>query len=72
MEAYPKYNRIAEVLEEQGRSQKWLAQKLSISTNALNNLCQQRSQPSLPRLFEIAEILSVDPCTLIHKRIKKK
>lgn len=72
MEALPKYNRIVDVLNEQGRSQKWLAQKLGISANALNNLCLQRSQPSLARLFEIAGLLDVSPCDLISKDYKPK
>lgn len=66
MERYPKYNRITEVLKQKHKSQKWLAEKLGISTNAMNNLCTQRSQ-SLQKLFEIAEILEVDVCELINK-----
>jgi len=60
-----KLNRITEVLREKERSQRWLARKLSISANAMNNLCTQKSQ-SLARLFEIAEILGVSVTELIN------
>jgi len=72
MEISRKYNRISEVLAQQGRSQKWLAQQLGISNNAMNSLCTQKSQPTLQRLMEIAQILSVDPCELLDKSILQK
>lgn len=69
MEPYPKYNRIAEVLKEKHKSQRWLAEQLGISANAMNNLCTQRSQ-SIQKLFEIAEILGVGVCDLINTDYK--
>lgn len=69
MDRLPKYNRIADVLRQKQKSQRWLAEQLGISTNALNNLCTQRSQ-SLQKLFEIAEILGVDVCELINTDYK--
>ncbi len=61
----PKLNRVADVLKAQGRSQKWLADKLGISTNAMHNICSQQSQ-SLERLFEIADVLGVSVLELIN------
>jgi putative transcriptional regulator len=58
-------NRIKEVLEEKGIKQKWLAEKLGKSYNMLNSYVQNRRQPSLDILNEIAEILDVDIRTLI-------
>ena len=58
-------NRIKEVLEDQGRSQKWLAGKLGKSYNMVNAYVQNRQQPRLEVLFEIAEILQVKPKELI-------
>ena len=58
-------NRIKEVLEDQGRSQKWLAAKLGKSYNMVNAYVQNRQQPRLEVLFEIAEILDVQPKDLI-------
>lgn len=53
-------NRIKEVLEDQGRSQRWLADKLGKSYNMVNAYVQNRQQPRLEILYEIAELLSVD------------
>ena len=58
-------NRIKEVLEDQGRSQKWLAGKLGKSYNMVNSYAQNRQQPRLEVLSEIAQILDVDVCELI-------
>ena len=61
-------NRIKEVLEDQGRSQKWLATKLGKSYNMVNAYVQNRQQPRLEVLFEIAEILDVQPKDLIQEK----
>ena len=53
-------NCIKEVLEYQGRSQRWLAVKLGKSYNMVNAYVQNRQQPRIEVLFEIAELLSVD------------
>ena len=53
-------NRIKEVLEDQGRSQRWLADKLGKSYNMVNAYVQNRQQPRLEVLNEIANILDVD------------
>ena len=58
-------NRIKEVLDEKGIKQKWLAERLGKSYNMLNGYCQNRRQPSLETLYEIAIILDVDVKALI-------
>ena len=58
-------NRIKEVLEEQGRSQKWLAAQIGKSYNMVNAYVQNRQQPRLEVLNEIANILDVDVRQLI-------
>ena len=58
-------NRIKEVLEEKGIKQIWLAEKLGKSFNTVNSYVQNRQQPRLEVLFEIAKILEVDPKELI-------
>ena len=58
-------NRIKEVLEEKGIKQIWLADKLGKSFNTVNSYVQNRQQPRLEVLFEIAKILEVDPKELI-------
>ncbi|MGO2357204.1 helix-turn-helix domain-containing protein [Mesonia sp.] len=58
-------NRIKEVLKEKGIKQVWLAEQLGKSFNTLNGYVQNRHQPSLEVLAEIAKILNVDIKELI-------
>ena len=53
-------NRIKEVLEEKGIKQKWLAEKMEKSYNMVNSYVQNRRQPSVEVLVQIAEILDID------------
>ena len=52
-------NRIKEVLKEKGIKQIWLADKLGKSYNMVNGYVQNRRQPSIKCLNEIAEILNI-------------
>jgi len=52
-------NRIKEVLEEKGIKQIWLAGQLEKSYNMVNSYVQNRRQPSIECLYEIAEILNI-------------
>lgn len=58
-------NRIKEILEEQGIKQTWLAEKLGKSYNMVNGYVQNRKQPRLEVLADIAKILDVDLKKLI-------
>ena len=58
-------NRIKEVLEERGVKQVWLAQRLGKSFNTVNGYVQNRTQPSLETLYEIATILNIDAKELL-------
>ncbi|HNT19393.1 MAG TPA: helix-turn-helix transcriptional regulator, partial [Saprospiraceae bacterium] len=60
-------NRIKEVLEEKGVKQTWLAEQLGKSYNMVNGYVQNRQQPRLEVLFEIAKILGVKPQDLIKE-----
>lgn len=60
-------NRIKEVLEEQERTQRWLAKNLDKSYNMVNSYVQNRRQPSIKILFEIAKILKVEAKDLLRK-----
>jgi putative transcriptional regulator len=53
-------NRIKEVLVLKGIKQVWLADKLGKSYNVVNGYVQNRTQPSVEVLYEIAKILDVD------------
>ena len=58
-------NRIKEILKEKGIKQIWLADKLGKSYNMVNGYVQNRQQPRLEVLNDIAEILDVDIKELI-------
>lgn len=58
-------NRIKVALEEKGIKQTWLAGKLGKSYNMVNSYVQNRQQPRLEVLMQIAEILDVDVKDLI-------
>ena len=59
-------NKIKEVLESKGVSQKSLSDKLGVSVVTVNFWCNQKSQPSLSTLFDIASALDVSPDQLIQ------
>jgi len=61
-------NRIKEVLEEKGIKQTWLSEKLGKSYPVINGYTQNRVQPKLEVLYEIAELLGVDPKNLIDSK----
>ncbi len=60
-------NRIKEVLEEKGIKQTWLAKKLGKSYNMVNGYVQNRQQPRLEVLYEIAKILEVNAKDLLKE-----
>ena len=53
-------NRIKAVLENKGIKQTWLAEQLGKSYNMVNGYVQNRQQPRLEVLYEIAKILDVE------------
>lgn len=53
-------NRIKEILDLQGRSQKWLSSQINKSYPVVTNYCNNNKQPSIPTLIEIANVLDVD------------
>ena len=61
-------NRIKEVLEEKGKTQTWLSEKLGKSYNMVNSYVQNRRQPSIEILYDIAKILKVDPRELLNAK----
>ena len=61
-------NRIKEVLEEKGIKQIWLAERLGKSYNMVNSYVQNRRQPSIECLYEIAEILNIEAKELLIDR----
>ncbi len=64
-------NRIKEVLEEKGIKQTWLSEKLGKSYPIINGYAQNKKQPSIEVLFEIAKLLNVDPKDLLLNKSDK-
>ena len=65
-------NRIKEVLEQKGIKQTWLAEKLGKSYPVINGYVQNKNQPRLETLYEIAKILSVDVKDLLISKPQNK
>jgi len=65
-------NKIKEILNNKGLKQTWLAEKLGKSFNTVNAYTQNRQQPRLEVLFEIAEILDVEVKDLINEAPKSE
>lgn len=59
-------NRIKVVLAEQNRSGKWLAAQLGKTDTTVSRWVQNKVQPSVEQLFDIAKILNVDVKTLLN------
>lgn len=60
-----KLNRIKDVLQEQGRSNKWLAAQLGKNEVTVSRWCRNVQQPDLETLFRIAGLLGVRVCLLL-------
>lgn len=72
MTSFEQMNRIKEVLEEKGIKQTWLAEQLGKSYNMVNAYAQNRQQPRIEVLYDIAKILEVSVKELlIDNEIKK-
>ena len=67
-----KYNRIKEVLASKGIKQTWLAEKLGKTYRMVNSYVSNDVQPPIPVLYEIAEILQVEPKDLLEDIQKSK
>lgn len=59
-------NRLKAVLAEQGKTNKWLAEKLDKNETTISRWCTNEVQPSMENLVEIAKLLSVDVRELIN------
>lgn len=64
-------NRIKEVLEERGIKQKWLSDNLGKSYAIVNAYVQNRKQPRLEVLYEIAKLLKIDAKDLLISQENK-
>lgn len=53
-------NRLKAVLAEQGKTNKWLAEKLSKNETTISRWCTNEVQPSMDTFVDIAQLLNID------------
>lgn len=59
-------NRLKLALVENGRTNRWLAEKLNKNETTISRWCTNEVQPSLETLYIIANLLHVDIKELIN------
>lgn len=59
-------NRIRVVLAEQNKTNRWLAEQMGKSEITISRWVQNKSQPSLEQLLQVAQLLSISPKDLIN------
>ena len=59
-------NRIKIALPEQNKTNRWLAEKTGKSDITISRWVQNKTQPSLEQLVEIAKALEISPKDLIN------
>lgn len=59
-------NRLKAVLAEQGKTNKWLAEKLDKNETTVSRWCTNETQPSMDTFIEIAKLLNIDVKELIN------
>ena len=64
-------NRIKLVLVEKKRTNKWLSDQMGVTPSTVSKWCTNSSQPDLPSLLKIADLLEVDIKELIVRVYKK-
>ena len=64
-------NRIKLVLVENKRTNKWLSDQMGVTPSTVSKWYTNSSQPDLPSLLKIADLLEVDIKELIVREYKK-
>jgi transcriptional regulator with XRE-family HTH domain len=59
-------NRLKVVLVEKGKTSRWLAEQLGKTEHTISRWCQNKTQPSIAQLNEIAKVLMIDVRSLIN------
>lgn len=60
-------NRIRIALAERNKTNRWLAEQMGKSEITISRWVQNKTQPSLEQLLQVAQILSVSPKDLINE-----
>ena len=62
-----RYNRIKEILDSRGTKNKFLVDKLDVTSGTVSKWCSNQSQPRMEMLFRIAKVLEGDVCELLNR-----
>lgn len=60
-------NRIKVALAEQNKTNRWLAEQMGKSEITISRWVQNKTQPSLEQLLQVASLLSISPRDLINE-----
>ena len=60
-------NRIRIALAERNKTNRWLAEQMGKSEITISRWVQNKTQPSLEQLLQVAQILSISPKDLINE-----
>ena len=52
-------NKLEQILEEQGRSQIWLANTAKVNRNTISNICREKQTPRIDVAERIAKTLGL-------------
>lgn len=64
-------NRLRIILAEQNKTNKWLAEQLGKSEITISRWVQNKNQPSISQLVEIAKVLNIDAKDLLETTLMK-
>ena len=62
-------NKIGLILNEKGLKQKWLAEKLEMTTVIVNQYIKNKRQPKYKTMVKISIILQVDICEIFDMKM---
>jgi transcriptional regulator with XRE-family HTH domain len=64
-------NRIRVILAEHNKTNKWLAEQLGKSETTVSRWVQNKNQPSLTQLVQIARLFEIDAKDLLETTLTK-
>jgi putative transcriptional regulator len=50
--------KLREIMKEEGRTQKWLSERVEVSMTTMSSIVNEKSIPALPLAFKIAKTLN--------------
>ena len=65
-----KLNRLGEILKDRGIKNQFVADKLKVTKASISNYVNNKHQPSLEVLYQIATILNISPTELLYPDLK--